>query len=371
MLNGELREEHLPLDQLRLDPNNPRFADLDVRGAIPENRVHEDSVQERAMSRIADDRFEVEALMESIENIGFLQMDRLVAVRLPQNDFFMVIEGNRRLAALKLLLKREASGEVDLAPDIRKTLSPVPVLIIESEDPSVRDKTARILQGVRHLASVKPWGPYQQAQLVALMLQEGSEIIDVKEVLGLSTQRVNGLRRVHAALEQMRGDIDWSDLFKPNLFSHFDEALKQPAIRKWLDWDDGKGRIGNDDHRALLYSWIVGMEEEGERFPPKVNDARDFRHLPSVLNDPVQAQRFSEDPRLSLRDAARGVSSDEPAVDWRAVLQSNLSSLRQVPAVELAEAVDSDLELLARVRDLAAGLIHQVELMRGDQKQPR
>ena len=60
------------IDQLLLDPNNPRYADLGVWKVIPETRVSEDSVQQQALARLQDPNFEVDQLQESIEKMGFL-----------------------------------------------------------------------------------------------------------------------------------------------------------------------------------------------------------------------------------------------------------------------------------------------------------
>ena len=64
---GKLIEAIVAIDDLFLDPNNPRFADLDtIIRPVPPERVHEEPVQERAMGRMLEDRFEVSQLQSSI-----------------------------------------------------------------------------------------------------------------------------------------------------------------------------------------------------------------------------------------------------------------------------------------------------------------
>jgi len=300
-MHTQLKQADIPLADLYLDPNNPRYADIgDGARNVPEHRVHEDTVQQRAMARMLDDRFEVQQLQDSIRTIGFLPVDRLVAVELPEAGQYMVVEGNRRLAALRTLINDEESGEIDLSPDIKNSILTVPVLILEDDDKASRNHTARILQGVRHVSSMKPWGPYQQAQLVAMMLDEGRSMLEIREVLGLATRRINMLRRVYYALEQMRKDPDFGPDAKPLLFSHFDEALKQPTLRDWLEWNEEQNKFMNAENRQMLYAWCVGMEEDGERHAPKIVDAKDSRYLPSLMKDPVQFKRFCEDPNLCI-----------------------------------------------------------------------
>jgi len=354
-----LEETRAPLERLFLDPNNPRFADQGLRNPISANAMHEVGVQERAESRINDERYDVEALKQSIARNGYLPVDRMVVTRLPDDNGFMVVEGNRRLAALRLLVREDQAHEADITEEVRASLREVPVLVLEDDDPEAIEYKARLLQGVRHLSSFKQWGPYQQAQLVARMLEAGQEIADIKEALGMTAQRISSLRRVFYALAQMQTDPVYGDSAKPALFSQFEEALKIPAVRTWLSWDDAKAKITNDERRTLLYDWFIGVEDDGERQDPKIVDAKDIRRLPSVLESAKHMSRYLEDPRLKLRDVR--VEDNPVVVDWRSILEGNLETLRRVPGYDLGHATGSDMDLLIQVRDTCSELIRQVE----------
>ena len=356
---NQLRETELSISNLFLDPNNPRYVDSSNEKPIREEHVHEDIVQEKAKRRMLEGPHDVAQLRNSIEKIGFLRVDRLVVVELPQKDKFMVVEGNRRLAALKSLIEMEKAREADLDPEVRASVEVVPVLVIDDEDKVSRDHTARILQGVRHVASVKPWGPYQEAQLIALMLNEGKTIPEIKSVLGLSAQRINILRRSYYALAQMSQDPDYGDDAKPGLFSHFDEALKKPEIRTWLGWDDDQNLCTNQEHRQLFYGWCIGLtDENGIRQERKIVDAKDSRRLPALLQNPVQFKRFCEDPGIKLRDVPQMANDDDTGdLDWRALLSDNLQTLRKVPAVSLAEASQDDIQLIQNTKSVCDTLL--------------
>jgi hypothetical protein len=354
-----LEPQRLRVEQLMLDPNNPRYADLDVTAAVPDTRVTEDGVQDMALARMLEPRFDVEQLKESIQNLGFLPTDQLVVVEL-RDDKFKVIEGNRRAAAVKSLLEDHQAGHVSLTEGVAATLDPLPCLVIRGSV-SEREHYARLLQGLRHVPGVKQWGPYQQAQFVGLMLADGRPVQEVREMLGLSAQRVNSLRRVQLAMAQMRQSDEYAEYARPALFSQFEEALKIPAVREWLEWDNDQGEIANSERRDLFYGWIVGVEDEEGQRHPKVLDAKDFRQLPAVLEDSRQSRRFLEDPRLTLREAARGLPEPEPDIDWRALLRGNLHSLRQVPAVQLVDATEADVDLLHEVKAACDILLSQIE----------
>lgn len=284
-VNSELQFLDVTIDQLFLDPNNPRYAALNVDPEVPDDRVAEPGVQKKAIDRMLDDRFDVRDLKESIRTTGYLPMDRMVVVPLDGGGY-KVVEGNRRLSALKALLEDEAAGELELSPSTTESLRNIPVVVIMDDDTSSRDYTARVFQGVRHLASVKAWGPYEQAQLVNRMLSGGDSLISVRQVLGLSPARIKQLRRVFLAMEQMRHDQDFGTFHKPALFSQFDEALKLAKVREWLEFDEESGAIKNSERRSQLYSWITPIEIDGEKLSPKIGDAKEFRELPDLMTDP-------------------------------------------------------------------------------------
>jgi hypothetical protein len=349
-----LREAVVPVQSLYLDPNNPRFADLQDRlQPVAQDRVTEQGVQDKALARILDDRFEVDQLKDSIRSIGFLTVDRLVVTPLTEGRY-VVIEGNRRLGAIKSLLEDHKNGEADLSDLVQSSLREIPVLSIDEPDLAKREHFARVLQGVRHVAGIRPWGPYQQAQVVALMLDDGKDQAEICEVLGLPKRRINILRRCFRALEQMRQDDDYGDKAKPSLFSAFDEAFKLPTVRdEWLGWEDDNGRFLNEQQRKLLYSWLVGAEDEdGNKHAPKINDPKEIRKLPQLMTDSVRFKQFCDNPALSLDDAMQGVAAPAPSIPWREHFQKLLTILNQVPAVDLESASDTDEALLRRVKEV-------------------
>jgi hypothetical protein len=360
-----LIERTVSTSDLFLDPNNPRFSDLaeDVR-PVPPERVAETRVQENALRKILSPLYDIKQLKDSISNIGFLRVDRLVVLPLPQEGTFVVVEGNRRLAAVKSLLNEHNSGEITIEQDIRSSLESLPVVVLDSADGGNRDHAARVLQGVRHVARVRDWGPYQQAQLIAIMIEDGKEPNEIKEVLGLSMQRLNQLRRGYNALKQMREDSDFEEYASPRLFSYFDEALKRPKVREWMQWNAESLCFLDEANRRKFYELITGEDQDGQRLPPRLSDPKEIRDLGELMEDPVRFRQFLETPTLSLQDAIRGVVVPERKVDWRGGIAQLINMIRQIPAVDLVNAREEDLKLLENVQNLCASLIRQAAAMK-------
>src|SRR5713226_8220598 len=78
-LSSLLKPVQVKLENLLLDPNNPRFAELGQKlDAVPEPRFAEPKVQQQTYERMKTPRFDVSELRDTIKNLGFLPMDRIV-----------------------------------------------------------------------------------------------------------------------------------------------------------------------------------------------------------------------------------------------------------------------------------------------------
>src|SRR5438874_1795818 len=88
-----------PVRELYLDPENPRLAGLDL--ALDD--------QETIIRTLWRDRA-VNELVDSIASSGYWEHEELFAER--RKDKLVVIEGNRRLAAVKLLLDTGLAGRI-------------------------------------------------------------------------------------------------------------------------------------------------------------------------------------------------------------------------------------------------------------------
>ena len=115
----KLSSELIPIQDLLFDPNNYRFQDLPKYRVVDKSRLHEDRVQEEAYKRLRDvDNFEVEILKESIKSNGLVPLERIVVTKYSDKpEKWLVIEGNRRLAAIKWLIEDHNSAVVSLSKD--------------------------------------------------------------------------------------------------------------------------------------------------------------------------------------------------------------------------------------------------------------
>ena len=145
--------EELSLDDLDFDPQNPRFPKSVNEGSV-EKLIERMSREERVLE-----------LMESIGEQGYFPGEPLIAVRNGSGKYF-VAEGNRRLAALKLLAGKlpippklttlsEAKTQAEKKGNVKTT---VPCLVFDSSDQVLH------YLGFRHITGVKAWKPIAKAR---------------------------------------------------------------------------------------------------------------------------------------------------------------------------------------------------------------
>lgn len=342
------------LDQLLLDPNNPRFAELgDSYYIVPESRIPEKGVQRDAFDKMKKDRFDVVELRDTIKTIGYLPVDRVIlrewdGPTISGKKLFVVIEGNRRIAALKWLLELHETGRETLSENQLSNFTHIPALILNED--LVPESTRLVLPGLRHVSGIKEWGPYQKAKAVYELRKSGQPPREVAQSLGLSTQAANQLWRSYLALEQMGNDDEFGELVKPSMYSYFEEIMKRPNVRGWLDWNDDTGAFMDETRRKELYSWIAGESVDdysdirGER---KLPEAKSIRKLSEIIDDPVAMARFrSTDGTL---ENALVTHEREQNQNWKEAIITAEAMLSSLTPDTLRSMSELDLELIQKL----------------------
>jgi hypothetical protein len=176
-----LKEIEIPIENLLLDPNNPRFIrDLNMRDRVPDDEIlvkQADTL--RAFSRDAaaeEPEFDVtniRDLYDSMLRIGFVGIDRIVVRPIGKSKRYIVLEGNRRIATVKQILDdlKNSAAPLD-KPAARKeaehhkpSFEKVKAMLLDTTGLSEEeiDHKVAILLGIRHHGSVLEWEPLPKA----------------------------------------------------------------------------------------------------------------------------------------------------------------------------------------------------------------
>jgi hypothetical protein len=350
----EFREERLSYKQLLLDPNNYRYQDNPRFVYAEEKRFHEESVQRSAYRRLKDEETLVQ-LKNSFVTNGFIPVERLVVRPYgDEDDTYLVLEGNRRLAALKWIAEDHESG-VSVPEPILESLEAIPVVIVEdAEDPAFYEA----LMGVRHVSGIKEWGGYQRAKLVTALRDEHSlETSEVADRLGMSAIEVNRRYRAFKALQQMQDDENYGMYAKPPMYALFHETVAIPIVREWLGWDEDLSRFTDDTRRNQFYELITPNEdEEAGRQDAKITTRSQIRELRGILAS-AEAKRILVDPNRSFMDALTVAKRDELSRSWKTQVAEAIDALHGIGVLDIEEFSEEDVEELEKLVEVTQKLL--------------
>ena len=102
------------INQLVLDKQNPRLSEFGI----------DNNSQEKDILEVLWDAMAVNELMYSIISNGFWDYEPLAVMRLENSNQYVVLEGNRRFAAVTLIHKPDLIGD-KMPHEIRRLLSAI------------------------------------------------------------------------------------------------------------------------------------------------------------------------------------------------------------------------------------------------------
>ena len=349
MYADDLEEQSIRFEDLYLDPNNPRFYTEKSPKDVPDKKITEERIQARTEVNIR--RHGIEELYSNILRNGFLPLDRIVVRPIDGfEDKYVVVEGNRRLAALRVLRTRIADAEVaeeglsdEYLEKLRASTDELLVLVYRGD---IGHDISWLLQGVRHISGIRPWQPAQRARLVADQI-DGRHLgfAEAGQKFGLTAQAVGRLYRSYKALEQMRQDDEFQKKAKNDYFSLFEEAYRNRPVREWLDWSDDKREYQNTDNLRQFYSWITPDEEHEDK--RRLNDVKQIKKLGQLLTGQHQKLLGQFDDHEVTIDRAQEIAQEEPEdFDWKNAIKRAARYIAEIPQNAIAQNSEDVLQEL-------------------------
>ena len=324
--------QRIPVSDLLLDGENPRLPEK-LHRASPSDLVkflYEEGV--------------LEELARSYLDNGFFQHEPLIVLLTGKQGKYTVVEGNRRLAALKILHKAPEADDISFLD-----IDPTPAQLEELEEipcfpVSDRDEIHAYI-GFRHIGGLKTWPPEAKARYLVVearkLVEDGAE--DPFRELG---------RRVGSNAQGVRN---------PYL-----------AIRILLH---AREEFGLDvryiqDHRFGV--WLRCMNSADIREHIGLNGARTYQEIEEALKG-IRGDRLEEvlGDLKSSEGRARAVLGDSRDVTAYGRVLANeraRDTLRKTRDLSLAKQVVEELGLGARAWRLVESVklfvdnLHRVEL---------
>lgn len=278
----------LETESLHFDPHNPRLAEYGI----------ENGLQEEEILDILWEAMDVLELIQSIAASGFFDHEALIVAE--ENNKKIVIEGNRRLAAVKILLHPTLAREKNwpipaISKEIRKSLETLPSIISSRED------SWRYL-GFKHVNGPAKWGSYAKAVYIAEVHRKyGISLNDIADQIGDRHRTVQRLFRGLMVLEQAEREkvFEREDRYNTRFaFSHLYTGLDYDGIAQFLGLEDKEDASENPVPKAKikalgeLCTWMYGSRKN-EQAPVIVSQNPDLRNLNAVVanREAVEALR--------------------------------------------------------------------------------
>lgn len=258
-LHQFLQPVDLPLSQIYLDPNNPRFTAADWEYISRANWDKPD-VQEAAQRRLLAE-FDVEKLRMSMEVNGFLPIDRVIVKKF-SDDKYIVLEGNRRICSAKLIGKVAIDGSI-VSQDVLDSLQLIPCLQYTGMD----DDAAWVFQGLRHISGVTEWSAFNKAKLlVEQMDKDDLTLTQVGKRFGLTPHGAGQWVRGYHAFSQARQSSDYISEVDERSYPYFQELFGRSSapVREWLEWNEEKYEFSNKLNFDEFISWLYPRPDSEE-----------------------------------------------------------------------------------------------------------
>ena len=218
--------EWATVDDLQLDAKNPRLG---------KKFIESNPGPEEILARLAAWNLEEVAL--SFLESGFWIQEALMTVR--ENDQLIVVEGNRRLAAIKLL-KRAYENSAGVRPRFiamarefprpEQLFNRIPYILADNR----QDISAYL--GYRHVTGIKEWKPAEKAEFIAHLIDgEGLTYDQVRRRIGSRAPAVRQNYITYKILRQageVGQDVDADKL--EERFSVVYRSLNNTAVQNYL-----------------------------------------------------------------------------------------------------------------------------------------
>jgi hypothetical protein len=285
-----------------------------------------------------------------------------------EGEGWTVLEGNRRLAALKGLAD---TSRRETYPDRRwKRVTKNPKLpkVYTVFAVPTRAQVAPVL-GFRHITGIAEWEPYAQARYVAQLVDDEKRNLDeVADLIGRKSTEVKSAYRNYWIVEQVRTDEFKLDDVERVLeeFGVWTRAMGNPSLREYIGapaprevnpeyWPIDKKKMPN---LARLVAWLFGSPRgDGgvQDQPAVIAESREITRLGRVVAD--ERGRAALERGWELAAAERAMEDPERAFiarlgEARDALVEALSTRPEGDAPSAAPALLAECgELVDQLRD--------------------
>lgn len=306
----EANIKRVSLKNLFLDPNNYRLIHEYEQVDVTDEQAKDKTVAQRTFRLITGEKNQhIQDLIASFKSNGYLPVDQ-IQVRELSTGGYIVVEGNRRIAALKFLAQEHEQKGIDLGKLDSSIFSKVPVVLYNDAD----EMHHLTLMALKHISGNRKWGEWNQAKLLEKM--HGTFRLNEDEIcrrIGISKVELRRSLRALSLVEQYQAS-DYGDQFNESKFPIFREAVRNSALKGWIGWDDEEFKAKKQQNLEFFFSWLSrepleetdddGQAGYGDKYlEPAIIKRDDVNLLGKILQDnrALQHLKVSRDLNAAYR----------------------------------------------------------------------
>lgn len=316
----ELVKLSVDINKLILDPNNPRLITSEDQVSDEKEAVDLHIETSKKMSAPEND---IDDLVNSIISNGWIPIDYIFVKKLDESRY-LVLEGNRRVTALKEILGRDDVGKFD-----KSSINKVEVMEVcdEGDEAALKEKICYLL-GVRHHGSLKKWSPFARAYNIYTRYLElanqddetfswegddGLNVNIIADTLTIPRKEVRERIQVFRGMDQIGSDKEVKDSeadgagMKGHYYSLCEEVfLKANKLRSYISQDTGTFLL---DESSLERMKNLCNFNKKAREGAAITKPDEWRKLVQILEDDDEEKRKSNLARVE-------VMHDKPSDVW-------------------------------------------------------
>jgi hypothetical protein len=369
-LAPKLKKIEVKYDHLVLDPNNPRFITRHEDKIAEEDFLGHDT-SGKTVSKMSKERYKIAELANSIKQNHWQPVDSIFVRKLEgQKDRFVVLEGNRRVTAIREIMKDPKADST-----LKESLKSIEVMeVIEGGSSEELQRKITYLLGVRHHGSLKKWTAFAQAHNIMERYLEISgqsqETFDwdsaharkVADTFSIPVEEVEKRLKVYRVMNQVGNSPDVKNSpggMKDRYYSVCAEPVLSPRkkLREYIVQDPKTFRLTEESVTRMNNLCHFSVED---RKDAAIVNPQEWRYLEKILADEDQTKRLA---MLAKVEQEKRIPSEAWAVrakelahyTWERWLLEVNSILKTVTLNELTntkDAVPTVKQLLNLIADL-------------------
>lgn len=358
-INNELTSTKLPLSNIYLDPNNPRFLSMDW-DEIPSDKIDEDYTQAMTRAKL-EEKFSVDKLVMNMEHNGYLPIDRVVVQQF-KGDKYVVLEGNRRICAAKIIYEKHSKSPQSISESVIDSIEYIECLVYTGSE----QEPSWIFQGLRHIIGIQDWSAFNKAKLlVKLMEEEQLSLTEVGKRFGLTAFGAGQWVRGYYAFKMAAEESDYTREVDERAYPYFQEIFSRSNLlfKDWLQWDDGDYLFRDNLNFNEFLSWLYPRDEEenddiidikGDWTKRKLARSSDLRMISYLLREsPSYFKAFRSDGDLekayNMANTEKYIRNADPTKETFDNINACIKSLENIPLKIVVNDSEKLLGLLDKI----------------------